>query len=83
MKQNYISCLYIFGMGNLDTIRKITEYLPTDTMIFIYEPNPKIFGVNSYYSDWSEVLNKENVVLFVEGLNDEELAKCTYIRMEI
>lgn len=82
MKQNYISCLYIFGMGNLDTIRKMTEYLPTDTMIFIYEPNPKIFGVNSYYSDWSEVLNKENVVLFVEGLNDEELAKCTYIRME-
>lgn len=82
IKQNYISCLYIFGMGNFDTIRKLAEYVPSDTMVFIYEPNPKILGVNSYYNDWSKILNKENVVLFVEGLNDEELAKCTYIRME-
>lgn len=82
IKQNYISCLYIFGMGNLDTIRILAKYMPSDTMIFIYEPNPKIFGVNSYYNDWSEILNKKNIVLFVEGLNDEELEKCTYIRME-
>ena len=27
IKQNYISCLYIFGMGNFDTIRKLAEYV--------------------------------------------------------
>lgn len=81
-KQNYISCLYIFGMGNLDTVRVLVENVASDTMVFIYEPNPKILGINSYYNDWSDILNKENVLLFVEGLNEEELAKCTYIRME-
>lgn len=81
-EQKYISCLYIFGMGNLDTVRLFVNNLPLDTMVFIYEPNPKIFGVNSYYNDWSDILCKDNVMLFVEGLNQEELAKCTYIRME-
>lgn len=81
-KQKYISCLYIFGMGNLDTIRLFVNNVPSDTMVFIYEPDPKIFGVNSYYNDWSDILSKDNVVLFIEGLNQDELAKCTYIRME-
>ena len=81
-KENYISCLYIFGMGNLDTVSCLVENAASDTIVFIYEPNPKILGINSYYHDWSEILCRDNVFLFVEGLNERELAKCTYIRMD-
>ena len=81
-KQNYISCLYVFGMGNFDTLRTLAKIVPSDTIVFIYEPNPKIFAVNSYYHDWSDVVSKKNVLLFVEGLNEQELIRCTFDRME-
>ena len=45
-RQNYISALYIFGMGNMDTVQYLVEHAASDTMIFIYEPNPKILGIN-------------------------------------
>ena len=82
-KQNYISCLYVFGMGNFDTLRTLAKIVPSDTIVFIYEPNPKIFAVNSYYHDWSDVVSKKNVLLFVEGLNEQELIRCTFDRMEM
>ena len=34
-KQNYISCLYVFGMGNFDTLRTLAKIVPSDTIVFI------------------------------------------------
>ena len=81
-KQNYISAIYIFGMGNLDTVKAIVDSVASDTIVFIYEPNPKVAGVNSYYHDWSEILNKEKVFLFVDGLNDNKLEESTLVCMD-
>ena len=81
-RQNYISALYIFGMGNMDTVQYLVEHAASDTMIFIYEPNPKILGINCYYHDWTNIFSKENVFLFVKDLNEKELQKCTFIYID-
>ena len=82
-KQNYISCLYIFGMGNLDTVRVLVENVASDTMDFYFMSQIlKYLVLIVIIMTGQIILNKENVLLFVEGLNEEELAKCTYIRME-
>lgn len=78
----YISMLFIFGMGNGDYIRKIAEIVPTDTLIFIYEPNKSVFGINIYYNDWTDILERDNVFLFVKGINDDKMDTCVYVRTD-
>jgi len=69
-----ISILFIMGMGNLDYIKEIIKKLSGDTIVFIYEPDKRIFTANMYYNDFTEICTRKNTYFFVEGINESKIA---------
>lgn len=76
--KGYISMLFILGMGNADYIKKIIEIVPSDTSIYIYEPDQRIFAMNMYYNDLHKIFERKNTFLFVEGLNEKKMDALVY-----
>lgn len=67
--KNYISQLYIFGLGNMDYVNQILLEIPEDTAVFIYEPDSKIFQTNLKYRNMERIFQRQYTCLFVEDIN--------------
>ena len=62
----------MFGLGNAIFARQIINKLRDDDKMFIYEPCADIFLYVIQHFDITDILEKENVYIIVEGINDDD-----------
>ena len=63
----------MFGMGNCIFVRKIIEEIGRDSCLFLSEPNLDIFIYNLKNQDITDILFDSRILLFIGGINDDEL----------
>lgn len=61
----------MFGLGNTIFAQQIIKKLRDDDKMFIYEPCADIFLYVIQHFDITDILEKENVFIIVEGVNDD------------
>lgn len=65
--------LIFLGLGNGVVVEELLTKIHEGNIVFIYEPSLDIFLTAIEYFDFSEMLEKKQIELFVKGLNDEDL----------
>ena len=62
----------MFGLGNAIFARQLINKLRDDDKMFIYEPCADIFLFVLQHFDITDILEKDNVFIIVEGINDDD-----------
>lgn len=69
----YHRFLLLYGLGNMEAVKEIIKTVPFDTVIMIYEPDPKIFAMNMHYRDMSCIWERPLTLLYVKDLNENRI----------
>ena len=66
----YQELFLIFGLSNFNCIKKLSNKVGDNNLIMLYEPDIEIFYNTIQFIDITEILNKDNVLLCIKGVND-------------
>lgn len=64
--------IFMFGLGNGTFVREIMKRNKKDDIIIVYEPCLEVFNKVLKYIDMTDILNQDNIIIVVEGINDSE-----------
>lgn len=66
--------MVMFGLGNGIFAHAILEELQEDGLLLIYEPSLDIFNYVLQHYDLTALLQRDNVYIYVPGMNEEEFS---------
>lgn len=67
--KGYEARVIMFGFGNGYLIRELMEKFLPDTILLVFEPDIQVFQHILEYYDVSDILESEQVWIFLEGIN--------------
>ena len=70
---DYGNVIYLIGFSDGRVLRKILKNISDDVILIVYEPSLSLFLNIMETYDISDVLENDNFVLIVEGINGKEL----------
>lgn len=70
-KDNYKTVYIIFGLSNFKCVKELIKNVGKENVILLYEPDKNIFIKSIEKTDIIDVINCDNAVLCINGINDE------------
>lgn len=70
-KDNYKTVYIIFGLSNFKYVKELIKNVGKENVILLYEPDKNIFIKSIEKTDIIDVINCDNAVLCINGINDE------------
>lgn len=73
---NICTIIEMYGLGNGVFVRELLKKVKEDDSLIIYEPSPSIFSYCISNFKLDDILQSDNVYLYVEKVNEKDIIGC-------